>query len=58
MQQLNDAGTAPTELSDYELALVIGGSSRFVMGVDNPGQRTLQYKLRAAIQRLFWPITG
>jgi len=52
MQHPNDAGTAPIELSDYELALVIGGSSKFVMHV---GQPTMQHKLLAALVRLFRP---
>jgi hypothetical protein len=57
MHQLNDDVTAQRELTDLELARVIGGSPRFAAHVDNPGQRSLPSKLLAALQRLIQPIT-
>jgi len=51
MKQLNEAVTAQRELSELELARVIGGSSKFP--IHDPVPPTLQRKLVSAMQRLF-----
>jgi hypothetical protein len=50
MSELDKAVTAQRELSELELARVIGGSSKFP--IHDPGPPTLQRKLVSAMQRL------